>query len=74
MGVWPYLVRKFRNNDLRVISRKESGSTATGYAKQHSMQQQYIINKAFLISTASRKLQTGESSEDGQTTNNSLSK
>lgn len=74
MGVWPYLVRKFRNNDLRVISRKESGSTATGYAKQHSMQQQYIINKAFLISTASRKLQTGESSEDGQTANNSLSK
>lgn len=74
MGVWPYLVRKFRNNDLRVISRKESGSTATGYAKQHAMQQQYIINKAFLISTASRKLQNGEVSKDEQTAGNAFSK
>ncbi len=56
MGAWPYLVRKFRNNDLRVISRKESGSPATGYAKQHAMQQQYIVNKAFIVSTAQHKI------------------
>jgi len=49
MGAWPYMVRKFRNSDLNldVISRKESASTATGYAKQHTSQQLYIIGKAF---------------------------
>lgn len=49
MGAWPYFSRKFRNSDfnLDVISRKESSSTATGYAKQHISQQLYIIGKAF---------------------------
>ncbi|MXV52957.1 2-oxoglutarate dehydrogenase E1 component [Pedobacter sp. HMF7647] len=47
MGAWPYLCRKFRNTDLQVISRKESSSTATGYAKQHIAQQLYIVGKAF---------------------------
>jgi 2-oxoglutarate dehydrogenase E1 component len=49
MGAWPYLCRKFRKNDmaLEVISRKESSSTATGYAKQHTSQQLYIVSKAF---------------------------
>jgi 2-oxoglutarate dehydrogenase E1 component len=49
MGAWPYLCRKLRNSDinLEVISRKESSSTATGYAKQHISQQLYIIGKAF---------------------------
>jgi 2-oxoglutarate dehydrogenase E1 component len=49
MGAWPYMLRKFRNSDLNldVISRKESASTATGYAKQHASQQLYIISKAF---------------------------
>jgi 2-oxoglutarate dehydrogenase E1 component len=49
MGAWPYMLRKFRNNELQldVISRKESSSTATGYAKQHTSQQLYIISKAF---------------------------
>lgn len=49
MGAWPYMLRKFRNNELQmdVISRKESASTATGYAKQHTSQQLYIISKAF---------------------------
>ncbi|MBC8053179.1 MAG: 2-oxoglutarate dehydrogenase E1 component [Sphingobacteriaceae bacterium] len=49
MGAWPYLCRKFRNSDvnLEVISRKESSSTATGYAKQHISQQLYIIGRAF---------------------------
>lgn len=49
MGAWPYMLRKFRKSDinLEVISRKESASTATGYAKQHASQQLYIIGKAF---------------------------
>lgn len=49
MGAWPYLCRKLRNSEvhLDVISRKESSSTATGYAKQHISQQLYIIGKAF---------------------------
>ncbi|EOR93269.1 2-oxoglutarate dehydrogenase E1 component [Arcticibacter svalbardensis MN12-7] len=49
MGAWPFLCRKFRSIDvnLQVISRKESSSTATGYAKQHVSQQLYIIGKAF---------------------------
>ncbi|TCC82896.1 2-oxoglutarate dehydrogenase E1 component [Pedobacter hiemivivus] len=50
MGAWPYLLRRLRKtsfNDIEVISRKESSSTATGYAKQHADQQAYILAKAF---------------------------
>ncbi len=49
MGAWPYLCRKFRNTPLEMdlISRRESSSTATGYAKQHLTQQLYIVGKAF---------------------------
>lgn len=50
MGAWPYLLRRLRKtalNHIDVISRKESASTATGYAKQHTNQQAYIIAKAF---------------------------
>lgn len=49
MGAWPYMCRKFRGTEfnLEAISRKESSSTATGYAKKHAIQQQYIIDKAF---------------------------
>ncbi|MDT3404575.1 2-oxoglutarate dehydrogenase E1 component [Mucilaginibacter terrae] len=49
MGAWPYMLRKFRKSPLQleVISRKEGGSPATGYSKQHASQQLYIISKAF---------------------------
>lgn len=50
MGAWPYLLRRLRKtsfSDIEVISRKESSSTATGYAKQHADQQAYILAKAF---------------------------
>jgi 2-oxoglutarate dehydrogenase E1 component len=49
MGAWPYLCRKFRKSELNleVISRRESSSTATGYAKQHVSQQMYIVGTAF---------------------------
>jgi len=50
MGAWPYLLRRLRKtalSDIDVISRKESSSTATGYAKQHATQQAYIVSKTF---------------------------
>jgi len=51
MGAWPYLWRKSRTEEAlrfdNVISRNESASTATGFAKQHSAQQLYLITKAF---------------------------
>jgi 2-oxoglutarate dehydrogenase E1 component len=51
MGAWPYLCRKFRKSELQLelISRNESSSTATGFAKQHVSQQQHIITKAFEV-------------------------
>ena len=58
MGAWPYLCRKFRTDEvlkLDVISRNESSSTATGFAKQHAAQQLYIVNKAFETPAASTK-------------------
>ncbi|HTD98714.1 MAG TPA: 2-oxoglutarate dehydrogenase E1 component [Mucilaginibacter sp.] len=49
MGAWPYMCRKFRKGELQldVISRNEAASTATGFAKQHTSQQMYIVSKAF---------------------------
>ena len=58
MGAWPYLCRKFRNDEvlkLDVISRNESSSTATGFAKQHAAQQLYIVTKAIDVPAASTK-------------------
>ncbi|MDR6786289.1 2-oxoglutarate dehydrogenase E1 component [Pedobacter africanus] len=50
MGAWPYLLRRLRKtifSNIELISRKESSSTATGYARQHADQQAYILAKAF---------------------------
>jgi 2-oxoglutarate dehydrogenase E1 component len=50
MGAWPYLLRKLRKtafSEMELISRKESSSTATGFAKQHADQQAYILARAF---------------------------
>jgi|688.fasta_scaffold63973_1 2-oxoglutarate dehydrogenase E1 component len=54
MGAWPYISRKFRNSSLNfeLISRKESSSTATGYAKQHIAQQLYVVACAFESKTS----------------------
>lgn len=48
-GSWPFIMRKFREVELQVISRKESATTATGYKKQHNTQQAYIVNRSFDI-------------------------
>ncbi len=50
MGAWPYLLRRLRKtifSNIEVISRRESSSTASGFAKQHADQQAYILAKAF---------------------------
>jgi 2-oxoglutarate dehydrogenase E1 component len=49
-GAWPYMLRRLRKtslNKIDVISRKESSSPATGYMKQHTNQQAYIVAKTF---------------------------
>lgn len=53
MGAWSFILKAFLQDEtlaqlgLEVISRKESGSPATGSSKQHVTQQQYILNKSF---------------------------
>jgi 2-oxoglutarate dehydrogenase E1 component len=50
MGAWSYYCRKLMNTEIAFtgfVARKESGSTATGYMKQHVAQQANILNKSF---------------------------
>ncbi len=49
MGAWPYICRKYYRSDFKfkVVARKESSSTATGYSKQHIAQQLSVIGRAF---------------------------
>ena len=50
MGGWSYYSRKLMGTDVTFtgfVARKESGSTATGYMKQHVAQQAEILNKSF---------------------------
>jgi 2-oxoglutarate dehydrogenase E1 component len=52
MGAWPYLLRRLRKtsfSQMDVISREESSSTATGYAKLHANQQASIVAAAFEV-------------------------
>ncbi|MFA4870392.1 MAG: 2-oxoglutarate dehydrogenase E1 component [Pedobacter sp.] len=58
MGAWPYLLRKLRKTifgDIELVSRKESSSTATGFAKQHADQQAYILAKAFEMAVTAQE-------------------
>lgn len=48
MGAWAYMLRAFREVHLKYIGRNESASPATGYGKQHTQQQQSIIEKVFV--------------------------
>jgi 2-oxoglutarate dehydrogenase E1 component len=47
MGYWGFVQRVYAERNLTLISRKSSASPATGYAKQHSIEQQALIEKAF---------------------------
>jgi len=47
MGAWSYILRCFREVNLKVIARHESATPATGYSKIHQQQQQQIIDRVF---------------------------
>lgn len=50
MGAWSYYCRKLMGTEIAFtgfVARKESGSTATGYMKQHVAQQAEILTKSF---------------------------
>ncbi len=47
MGAWQYILAMRQNLNLELIARPSSASPATGYAKSHKQEQDYIIEKAF---------------------------
>ncbi len=47
MGAWSFLLRVFREVPLKVISRVESASPATGFSKSHETQQKSIVDRVF---------------------------
>jgi len=47
MGAWGFLKRKWTNIDLKVISRHESGSPASGSVKRFQHRQKLIIDTLF---------------------------
>ncbi|MDZ4204591.1 MAG: 2-oxoglutarate dehydrogenase E1 component [Bacteroidales bacterium] len=47
MGAWTYMSRKFKNIDLLLVARPESGSPATGSVHLHNIRQRKIVEKAF---------------------------
>jgi 2-oxoglutarate dehydrogenase E1 component len=49
MGAWSFLLRKMNpmTPGLKVISRAEGSSPATGYSKMHAEQQKAILDKVF---------------------------
>jgi 2-oxoglutarate dehydrogenase E1 component len=47
MGAWNYILRVVTEVELTYYGRKPSATPASGYAKQHSKEQQEIIDLAF---------------------------
>ncbi|HET6990557.1 MAG TPA: 2-oxoglutarate dehydrogenase E1 component, partial [Bacteroidia bacterium] len=47
MGAWEFLCRKVKNVKLKLISRYESASTATGSHVAHEREQEELIRKVF---------------------------
>jgi 2-oxoglutarate dehydrogenase E1 component len=47
MGYWTYILRVFKNQSIKLISRKASASPATGYAKVHASEQEKLVDQAF---------------------------
>ncbi len=50
MGAWSYLLRTGKSNSLKLISRTESASPATGSHHAHEREQSALIEKVFLQS------------------------
>jgi 2-oxoglutarate dehydrogenase E1 component len=47
MGAWSYVLRVFREVNLKVISRRESASPATGSHQTHEKEQKGIVDAVF---------------------------
>jgi len=47
MGAWPYLCRAFRLRTLELVSRPPSATPATGFHRQHVLEQKALVEKAF---------------------------
>ncbi len=47
MGAWSFILRNFKEVELLLVARPESGSPATGSSKLHALRQAKIIDKAF---------------------------
>jgi 2-oxoglutarate dehydrogenase E1 component len=47
MGAWPFLTMHLPDLNFHCVSRKESSTTATGFSKQHVVEQKAILDQAF---------------------------
>ncbi len=47
MGAWNFILRNFKEVELLMVARPESGSPATGSGKLHMLRQRKIVEKAF---------------------------
>ncbi|HPT14973.1 MAG TPA: 2-oxoglutarate dehydrogenase E1 component, partial [Bacteroidales bacterium] len=47
MGAWSFILRNFKEVELLLVARPESGSPATGSSKLHALRQAKVIDKAF---------------------------
>jgi len=47
MGAWSFILRNFKETDILMVARPESGSPATGSARLHVQRQRKIIEKSF---------------------------
>ncbi|MCB9015073.1 MAG: 2-oxoglutarate dehydrogenase E1 component [Lentimicrobiaceae bacterium] len=54
MGAWSYILRNFKETDLLMVARPESGSPASGSSKLHTIRQRKIVEKAFGECTCER--------------------
>ncbi|MBN2729483.1 MAG: 2-oxoglutarate dehydrogenase E1 component [Bacteroidales bacterium] len=47
MGAWSFVARNFKGPKLRLVSRPDSGSPATGSAELHKIRQEKLLEKVF---------------------------
>lgn len=47
MGAWSFILRNFKETDILLVARPESGSPATGSHRLHILRQRKIVEKAF---------------------------
>lgn len=47
MGAWSFILRNFKDDNILLVARPESGSPATGSSKLHAIRQRKIVEKSF---------------------------